>query len=163
MLRRTRSGDSDSAGIRLQMTPMIDIVFQLLVFFVMTFRVFTQEGDFDVKMPLSGSGPVESSPTLKLRVKADAEGNLASIQLNELDFQTDWNALHEFIVSHVGDDRGPGGAGLADVELDCDFHLQYEHTIAAITAATGRVDSSGKVVPLVEQLRFAEPRNAVQR
>ncbi len=28
---------SDDKGVELQMTPMIDIVFQLLVFFIMTF------------------------------------------------------------------------------------------------------------------------------
>jgi biopolymer transport protein ExbD len=39
--------------IELQMTPMIDIVFQLLVFFIMTFKIVSQEGDFNIKMPLA--------------------------------------------------------------------------------------------------------------
>ena len=33
------------------MTPMIDIVFNLLIFFVMTFKITAPEGDFNVKMP----------------------------------------------------------------------------------------------------------------
>ena len=41
--------------IELQMTPMIDIVFQLLVFFIMTFKIVAQEGDFNVKMPLASA------------------------------------------------------------------------------------------------------------
>ena len=39
--------------IEIQMTPMIDIVFQLLVFFIMTFKVVSMEGDFNIKMPLA--------------------------------------------------------------------------------------------------------------
>ena len=46
--RRTRPHDT----IRLQMAAMIDVVFLLLVFFVMTFRIVPVEGDFNVKMPL---------------------------------------------------------------------------------------------------------------
>ena len=52
---------SSSTGkdkIELQMTPMIDIVFQLLVFFIMTFKIVAQEGDFNIKMPVS-------APTLR--------------------------------------------------------------------------------------------------
>ena len=41
--------------IELQMTPMIDIVFQLLIFFIMTFKIVAQEGDFNIKMPLASS------------------------------------------------------------------------------------------------------------
>ena len=37
--------------IVLQMTPMIDIVFQLLIFFVFTFKIVLPEGDFNIRMP----------------------------------------------------------------------------------------------------------------
>ena len=33
------------------MTPMIDVVFQLLAFFVLTFRIVSPEGEFGVTMP----------------------------------------------------------------------------------------------------------------
>ncbi len=36
-----------------QMTAMIDVVFQLLTFFVMSFKVASLEGDFSVKMPIA--------------------------------------------------------------------------------------------------------------
>ncbi len=48
---------SDDRTIRLQMTPMIDIVFQLLVFFIMTFKIVSQEGDFHIKMPVANLAP----------------------------------------------------------------------------------------------------------
>ena len=46
---------SKDEKIELQMTPMIDIVFQLLVFFIMTFNVVAQEGDFNIRMPAVGA------------------------------------------------------------------------------------------------------------
>ncbi len=61
---------------------MIDVVFQLLVFFLFTFRIATQEGDFNIKMPLATYAPgvtVEiESPfvTMHVRLRADAGGRL---------------------------------------------------------------------------------------
>ena len=37
--------------IELQMTPMIDIVFQLNIFFLFTFKIILPEGDFNIHMP----------------------------------------------------------------------------------------------------------------
>ena len=66
---------SEEDKIELQMTPMIDIVFQLLVFFIMTFKIVAQEGDFNIKMPLAApnAGTADDSllPPLKLRLLAD--------------------------------------------------------------------------------------------
>ena len=72
----------------LSMTSMIDIVFLLLVFFVMTFKIVELEGDFSVRMPLAGDQSVAMDPTdlpLKLRLRADGNGKLTSMSLNEVD------------------------------------------------------------------------------
>ncbi len=34
------------------MTPMIDVVFQLLIFFMLTLKIIAPEGDFNINMPL---------------------------------------------------------------------------------------------------------------
>ena len=47
-IRNTGRGEQET---NLQMTAMIDIVFLLLVFFVMTFKIIAPEGDFNIKMP----------------------------------------------------------------------------------------------------------------
>ena len=59
------------------MTSMIDIVFLLLIFFVMTFKIVELEGDFSVRIPLAGSASVSREPTdlpIELRMRAYAEG-----------------------------------------------------------------------------------------
>ena len=58
--------------VEVQMTPMIDIVFQLLIFFIMTFKIVAQEGDFNIKMPLSA--PSEGLPEEEVRKLLKAAG-----------------------------------------------------------------------------------------
>ena len=48
-----RLATTEPDEIKLNMTAMIDIVFQLLVFFIMTFKVVAMEGDFNIRMPLA--------------------------------------------------------------------------------------------------------------
>ncbi len=38
-----------------QMAPMIDVVFQLLIFFMLTLKITSPEGDFNINMPLGQS------------------------------------------------------------------------------------------------------------
>ena len=46
---------SEPEEIKINMTAMIDIVFQLLVVFIMTFKVVAMEGDFNIKLTYLGS------------------------------------------------------------------------------------------------------------
>ena len=147
--------------IQLQMTPMIDIVFQLLIFFIMTFKIVALEGDFNIRMP--SSAPAESSMTddsipMKLRLTAAEDGQLTGIRLNERGFES-FDQLHEYVLSLVGTDVGPEGGG-HEIELDCDYGLNYEHVIAAITAVTGRVSEDGQVVKLIEKIKFSPPKQS---
>jgi biopolymer transport protein ExbD len=152
----------DEKSVELPMTPMIDIVFQLLVFFIMTFKIVAQEGDFNIKMPLAApnAGTPDDSllPPLKLRLLADADGRLRAdgIQLNERVF-ADFSGLHAYIRSLLGDDAGPGSVGKAEIEIDCDYQLRYVYTINAVTAVSGYLDADGNVVKLIEQIKFAPP------
>ena len=52
---RTTTGE---AKVEIQMTPMLDMIFQLLVFFILTFKPVIDEGQFGVNvsgMNMSGS------------------------------------------------------------------------------------------------------------
>ena len=60
-----------------QMTPMIDVVFQLLIFFMLTLKLIEPEGDFNINMPLGR--PSEAKVTdaelqpIKVRLEADPQ------------------------------------------------------------------------------------------
>ena len=145
--------------ITLQMTPMIDIVFQLLVFFVFTFKIILPEGDFNIRMPsasASQSSQPSETPLLKVRLQANADGSLKSVMLGDLvfDSETPFYQLQSHIRGLVGDDAGPGSSEL-EVELDCDYGLRYRYAINALTAIIGFIDENGEQEKLVEKVRFA--------
>ena len=151
--------------IEIQMTPMIDIVFQLLTFFIMTFKIVAAEGDFDIKMPLSarseGLPPEETLPPMKVRLTSTSSGQLTKIRLNDSDFGVSFDGLHNYIISVIGDERGRGSRQeTAEVELDCDPQLHYEYVIRAITAVSGYADADGNIVKLVEKIRFTPPKSS---
>jgi biopolymer transport protein ExbD len=160
-------GKSSESKIELQMTPMIDVVFQLLVFFLFTFRIATQEGDFNIKMPLAtyvrGATAESESPfvTMHVRLRADRTGRLPSaggIVVNGERVLNSFEELHNYVIGVIGGNE-PSAKADAEVELDCDYNLNYEHVIDAITAVSGYVDrSTGQIERLVEKIKFTPPQ-----
>lgn len=141
------------SGVSIDMTPMIDIVFQLLAFFIFTLRILTQEGDLAIQMP-PGPGPGQPSimalPPLQIKLTAAADGSLAGIRLNGQVVQ-DMPALRIRIEDLI---RGSQLAAEMEADLHCDEGLAYQHTIAAVTAISGRRDASGRIEPLIHKVRF---------
>lgn len=147
--------------VQLQMTSMIDVVFLLLVFFVFTFKIVELEGDFEIRMPLASvdAGQIDNSDLpIKLRLIADANGRLSSIQLNDTDLGADFDQLHARVLELVGNNAGPSSTSDGpEVEIDTDYHLRYEHVIDAITAVSGH-KVGNETVKLIQKIKFAPPR-----
>ncbi len=146
--------------VSFDMTPMIDCCFQLIIFFMLTLKIMTPEGDFNIKMPLAapseGVPEPDQLPPIKVRLKAGPDGKLMGIELGNRSLGTRFAALRAQIRDMVGDSAGPGGSS-AEVELDCDYELKYTYVIEAITAVSGYV-KDGYVQKLVEKIKFAPPR-----
>ena len=104
------------------MTAMIDIVFLLLVFFMVTLKIVEQEGDFSVRMPLASnsSGAVDDTELpLKLRLKADPNGHLTSIAMNDVQLGTDFEALRDTVIGLLGGAQpGEGAEGARVIRQD---------------------------------------------
>ena len=158
---KIRENDNRSEDkIELQMTPMIDIVFQLLVFFIMTFKIVTQEGDFNVKMPLAAASGAEIDPSaldMTLRLTANGEGELTGIRLNDKSFEQ-FDDLHLYVISLVGGDQPDSFRESAEVEIDADYQLKYAYVIEAVTAVTGYRNDNDDIVKLIEKIRFSPPK-----
>ena len=122
--------------IQLNMTAMIDIVFQLLIFFIMTFKVVAQEADFNIKMPMA-SGPatdiLEEPPELiRVSLRSGPEGVINSIQVDDeveiLTFGPDPNLyfdLTDYIEQKLAGEGDPESASETEVEFDIDYGLKY--------------------------------------
>jgi biopolymer transport protein ExbD len=151
------SGGSLPDKVEQNMTPMIDVVFQLLSFFMFTLRISEVEGNFNIKMPsATRSETINTTPPLKVRLTANADGSLAQLLYNGRPMR-DFAALRSQIVSLVGNDQAIKDA--TEVELDCDYHLHYSHVIEAITHVSGYVTEDGQsTVTLVEKIKFLPPK-----
>jgi len=147
-----------SRKIAIDMTPMIDIVFQLLTFFVMTLKIASAEGDFNIRMPASSPQPgivyPENLPPIHLYLKSDEAGACTRVVMNDAEFTGPdrWDRVHRQLAAIVGEGNL---AQEAEVELHCDPQLNYEHTIAAITAVSGRINADGKIIKLIEKIKFS--------
>ena len=90
--------------VAVNMTPMIDVVFQLMIFFMLTFNIIAPEGDFDVRMPLSKSSaePLDDLqlPPIQVRLVSDAEGMLTGILMNGEPVK-DFDELRQRVASFV--------------------------------------------------------------
>lgn len=157
---------SNDEEVTLNMTAMIDIVFQLLVFFIMTFKVVTMEGDFDIKMPMAAeqtTTDIENVTTLiTVKITADAEGQVASLSADNgskgESFSDDiFGNLTQFVEQTLGGAEGdPSSDDDFEVEFDIDYGLRYEHTVKAIESVSGKIQTDGTIKTLVEKFKLRD-------
>ncbi len=153
---------------KLSMTPMIDIVFNLLAFFIITFRIPAVEGDFNIKMPVnaqsSQSVSMDEMTPVEIRLTAGPGGELSGIVFGSKALGTDMRALRAEIFSFLHLDatgtisQGNGNGADQEVELNCDPELRYRYVIDAITAVTGYVNEDNQIVKLIEKVKFTPPK-----
>ena len=130
------------------MTPMIDVVFLLLTFFVMTFRIIIPEGDFSVRMSAMEQAQFVEIDTdsVQVRLTADAVGSLSAIQLNGENIDNfDFLRQRVLAISLAMPDL--------EVALFLDEHLRYEYVIGAITAVSGEIHE-GQTRKICDKIKF---------
>ncbi len=153
--------------IKLNMTAMIDIVFQLLVFFIMTFKIVEMEGDFNIKMPRAtdeqNQVDIDVTPNIiSVILTAGAEGGIAGIQVDngidgaEFTEADMYQKLSEFVEQTLSVDSDPSTATETEVEFDIEFNLKYQYTVRAIEAVSGRENPDGSVKKLIEKIKFKD-------
>ncbi|MFH5803216.1 ExbD/TolR family protein [Alienimonas sp. DA493] len=156
-------GGSKAEKIAPQMAPMIDVVFQLLIFFMLTLKIVAPEGEFGINMPL-GQGNSESDsliPEMDVRVLATPTGELGALQLNGVNLGNDEAAFAELtskIRAIAGDPSGETPNEELSVTIDPDYDLNYRWFIKTVGAVSGDKLPDGTTVPLVGNIKFAQAR-----
>ncbi len=154
--------------ITVDMTPMIDVVFQLLIFFMCTLKVIEPEGDFDISMPLGRPSEQQNDqpdlPPFKVRMLADpTSGELASLSFNGENLGSGDNAiasLNSKVFRSISSLKALGSDQLEkqEVEIDPDYNLNYRYIINAIGACSGRLGPNGIQIPYLSRIKFAPIR-----
>jgi biopolymer transport protein ExbD len=153
-----------SSKIPIDMTPMIDCVFQLIIFFMLTLKIKADEGDFQISMPLGqrAADPNEMPmPDIKVRLLANPDGTLAQLKLGNRSLGAGdraYQLLNAEILKFIDRPGSPQSKEL-EVELDPDYNLHYQEVVRAMSACSGRVDPKTKdVIRYIEKIKFHRPR-----
>jgi biopolymer transport protein ExbD len=160
---------SDPEEIKINMTAMIDIVFQLLVFFIMTFKVVAMEGDFNIKMPLaseSADSLDEELPDLiTVRLDAGENGNISSITVDDSEIlreATMFSDLTSIVEERLAAEGDPERTSETEVEFDIAYNLKYSYTVKAIAAVSGKVLPDGEgIKTLIKKVKFKDVGNGL--
>jgi len=149
------------------MAPMIDVVFLLLIFFMLTLKIVTPEGDFNINMPAVAASQTEEPkllPDFKVRLLANPDGSLREIRFGQRSLGTGtpaFNLLRQTIKQNLA---GSPYADEVEVEIDADYDLNYRHIINAVSACTGELqtlpDGQRKPITFIKKIKFAPPRSS---
>ncbi len=165
---KIRGADKKPEKIESQMVPMIDVVFQLLIFFMLTLKVTTVEGDFSINMPLGQSSstadPMETE-TIRVQLVANTDGTLGNILYRNNPLGVG-DAAYEKLGLNIRDAvdfrNGKPNNDKIEVEIEADYNLHYQYTIRAVSACTGTMqktaDGSLQLFRYVEKIKFAPPK-----
>ena len=152
---------NETEEMKMNMTSMIDIVFQLLVFFVMTFNPPQYEGDFSVKMPLTSDTPdndnIDPPSVINVKLTAALDGTLSNILVNSVPVdQNDlYGGLTKVIESELAAEGDPDKARETEVDFDIARELKYAYTVTAIEAVSGKKEGD-VVTKLIGKIKFKD-------
>ena len=143
---------AEGTKIELQMTPMIDVVFQLLIFFLFSFKIVPVEGEIGVNMPpiTAGAKPkseeIEITEKVKVKLRSSEDGALIAIMVGENEIGDNLQMLTQLLRDSV---VGPTGkSDEAEVEIDADRRLLYHFIIRA----TNAIQRAG-----IKKINFTDP------
>lgn len=160
---KLRNRSSGPTKVEVPMAPMIDIVFQLLIFFMLNLKIVAPEGNFNINMPIgqpSANAAEQNLPDIKVGIRSDKDGNLTQLTLGSKNLGNDdmaFERLNKEILQIIGRPGNPLTKDI-EVEIDADFETQYKYVVKAISRCTGRMDPTTKqVARYVEKIKFAPP------
>ena len=137
---------AEGERVTLQMTSMIDVVFQLLIFFMLTFKVLTPESQFSIEIPTKVGRPSENDPMipdLRVTMAADDKGDWTGARIGRRPFGPN-------IIELAYEIADASASGKMPVEIDADPKIKYQHVMELINACAGLG---------VRNIKFAPPRS----
>lgn len=162
MMRR-RKKLAARQSVDLNLAAMLDMAFQLLTFFILTFRPAPTEGEIALKLPTavphskSGTDPAGRNPnaapvgldTLTISVTADPHGDIAALAV--ADQAVTLGRLEPRLRRLLADPD----SDLQQVVIEADSGLRYDALMHVVDKCARQKLSGGR--PL-RRLSFAEPR-----
>ena len=179
-MSRRRKRRKPPGDVQLNLAAMLDMAFQLLAFFIMTFRPAPIEGHFQLHMPPPGqmtaapmattTPPVEGvdAPsfveTLDLFVKADNRGEVTAINVGQQEVvvgrltaiatqQLNTHLRSVFTIQAVPFDR---------IQLHVDRRLHYQELMKIVDVCTRQTLPDGSQMRQVGFVELIDPANPTE-
>jgi biopolymer transport protein ExbD len=138
--RRNAAGGEE---IELNLTAALDVIFNILAFFIITFRLPLPEKNFDVRLPppkamdqSQATGEPASQEPFKqvtIALEADANGRLSRIRLEDRVVTTVSGLVRELKLTTSAINVA-GSEKLDSATIVASPRLKYEHVIAVVDA-----------------------------
>ena len=150
--RRVNEGMTDIEELGLQLTPMIDCIFQLLIFFMVNINFRIEEGLLKAFLPKASSTPVEDDKKKEpIRVRiAEASPGVLELKVNVkvLGGRTEAES-YLALEQELREIKAALGAEMPPVIIDAQPRLPYKYIISALNVC-------GKLS--IENVMFMFPR-----
>ena len=116
-----------TSGVGINMTPMIDVVFQLIIFFLVSSHLVQQESQLELPLPLAATGEEDAPselPRLTINVLVDGQIIHAGHSLSTADLE-----------QKLRDEQHQYGQNV-EVRIRCDRAVIYRHVTPVMLACT---------------------------
>lgn len=142
------------------MSAMIDVVFLLLIFFMLTLQIAAPEGTHTIESSAK-AGPQPAVPLSEVRVRllADADGHLAEIRLGRRSLGGGEEAIEQLsqeMQALAFEARGIIDDGLL-VIIDADADLQFNYSLRALGVCQKHRAADGQLEALGTRIRMVSP------
>jgi len=143
------------------MSAMIDIVFLLLVFFMLTLHIAGPEGVHEVTAVADEPGlGTAVIPEVRVRLNSATDGSLALVALNGHEIGRGEEGLKSLgrEVQYLCEVLGPEHAGETRIVIETDYNLKYEYSVRAVGLCSSRRSSDGRLIPLGPNVQLTSVR-----
>ncbi len=154
-MSRRKNKKHQGGGVELNLAAMLDMAFQLLAFFIMTFKPAPIEGQINLKLPppeaIKGApgqkvgsnennkNPVQGIETLTISVFATASGKIATLAIGEANV-AGVSALNGRLKDVLSNPNSP----FQQVIIQVGSRLRYEELMKVIDVCTKQTLPSGE-------------------
>lgn len=165
-MRKRRKKQRLHGDVELNLAAMLDMAFQLLAFFILTFRPAPFEGQIALQMPdphpianvdsanskgaeSSNTSPLLGLETLTITALATPEGEISNLRIGEAEPMTSLDALEQQLTAAFADPNSP----FEQVILQVGSGLRYENLMRILDICTRIKLPSGE---RLQKLSFVE-------
>ncbi len=150
------------------MTPMIDMVFQLLIFFILTLNIVDPEGDFYLRLPKPGAAQASESDivpdVMRIVLISNTNGDLTGLTVDNVQsrMRTSTDPDEDDLRKRIRSKMGNASGKPEDFEIELGWggpgatSLKYRYVLKVIGICTGERQPDGTVKPLVQKIKLLQ-------